>query len=626
MAALLVVGGGALRLHRSTTLSLWLDEGFTIQYARLSWDSVLGLHGAYDPHPPLYYALVKAFTLVLPEVVAGRLLSVLAGTATIAVLYVLVARVAGRPVALVACLVAAVSPLAVWYSQEARQYAVTGLAVSVAYLALVAFHLRPTTRWALAYGAALASAVYLDYSALYALAPQIVLLPFVVYCHQRRAIPIVVAGITAVAAYVPWLPNVAGTVREFGTGRASYLGATPTAIVDSLLSVSGLGGQGIYFASATLSPWTRWSAADAVLGTTAIAAIVLGGVALAGHRLGIALGLAMSAGTLIAAVLLSQLSPGFAPRTVSYAVLGWAVLLGAAAAGGGMSIPRRVAGCVAVGAMLVVSMASLQAVYDGKKQDWRSWASGVAEAARFGYPVVTFPGVASTFLEAYEPDSITAPRFALGDAPDLTALGAFVDGRPAMWFASSNIASGIGIDPYLRSIGLERVAHQDYFYGLSLGLYVRSGVTPGRAVEINAEFTDEPGDSSSWRLTPDLSSVWPAAEGPELTLSNPGGSEVTAVLTVPGAPHHLYSLTFEARSSLGSGGMRAFLICEGSGRLLNVAPDGAGAGVAADSMWHTLTVIALCPDGTEQLRIDLRNAGIGALELRDIRLYEAAPP
>ncbi len=47
-----------------------------------------------------------------PRSIAARYLSVFAGTATLAVLYLLVVRLAGRPAALVACLVAAVSPLA----------------------------------------------------------------------------------------------------------------------------------------------------------------------------------------------------------------------------------------------------------------------------------------------------------------------------------------------------------------------------------------------------------------------------------------------------------------------------------------------------------------------------------
>jgi len=626
LAVLLVVGGAALRIYRSTALSLWLDEGFTVLFARLPWDSVLGLHGAYELRPPLYFALVKGVSLLLPEVVAGRYLSVFAGTATLAVLYLLVVRIAGRPAALVACLVMAVSPLAVWYSQEARPYAVTGLAVSLTYLALVSFYGRPRTRWALAYGMALASAVYLDYSAFFALAPQLVLLPFVVYRHQRRAISIIVAGFAAAVAYVPWLPNVVGTVRAFGNQPASYLEATPTSISGSLLSIAGLGGQGIYFGSTEASPWERWGTLDPVLGALAIAAITLGGIALAKRRFGLALACGLSLGTVVAGVILSQLSPGFAPRTVSYAVLGWAILLGAAAGGGSMSIPRRVTGWVVVAAMVVVSLASLQAVYHGDKQHWNDWAAGVAEAAAFGFPVVTFPGIAPTFLDVYQPRSLAGPNLALGDAPDLTALGSFVNGERAVWVASFDIASGASIDPFLRAAGLERVTRQEYFWGLSLNLYVRSGVTLGRPLTVNTEFTQSTGGTSGWDLAPGMSSVQPGVRGPELTLSNAGGTDASAVLVTTGAPRRLYSLTFEARSRLSSGVMRAFLICAGGGSFRNVAPDGAGASVPAGPIWQTLTFSAFCPDGTDQIRIDLRNAGVGALDLRGVRLYEAALP
>ena len=625
LAILIVVVGGALRFYRATALSLWLDEGFTIFFARLPWDSVLGLHGAYDVHPPLYYALVKAVSIFTPEVAAARYLSVVAGTATLAVLYLIVVRLAGRPAALAACIVAAVSPLAVWYSQEGRQYAVTGLAVSIAYLALLAFYQTPRARWALAYGVALAGAVYLDYSALYALAPQVVLLPFVAYRHRRRAVPIVFASAAAVLAYLPWLPNVVDAVHALGNQRASYLEATPVVVQDTALSIFGLSGQGIYFASTTPSPWERWSMLDPLFWALTIAAIGLGTIALARNRFGTALAFALLVGTVVAGVLFSQISPGFAPRTVSYAVLGWAILLGAAAGGMRMSFPRQAIGVLVVTAMVAVSMASLQAVYRGEKQDWRGWATGVVEAARFGYSVVTFPPIASTFVDAYHPGSLTGPHLELRDPPDLKALASFVNDKQELWFASSDIASGASIDPLLRAAGFERVARHEYFYLLSLSLYVRPGVTLGLPLAINTDFTQATGSTSGWVMTPGRATVQPGAQGPELTLSNPGGPEVSAVLAMPGTPQRLYRLTFQARSRLSSGSMRTFLICENGGGLLSVAPDDAGAAVAAGSGWQTLAFSVLCPDGTQQIRIDLRNAGVGDLDLRGVRLYEATP-
>jgi hypothetical protein len=250
----------------------------------------------------------------------------------------------------------------------------------------------------------------------------------------------------------------------------------------------------------------------------------------------------------------------------------------------------------------------------------------VAEAARFGYPVVTFPTIAPTFVDAYQPGSLGGPHLALDDTPDLKALGSFVSGQPAVWVASYNIASAASIAPALDAAGFQRVARQDYFFALTLDLYVRSGVTLGRPITLNAEFTPATGAIPGWDLTPELSSVQPGARGPELTLSNPGGKWDAAVLTIAGAPRHLYTLTFEARSGLSSGGMSAFLICSRGGEFLNVAPDGAGAGVPAGPSWQTLTFAAYCPDGTDQIRIDLRNFGVGDLDLRDVQLYEASPP
>lgn len=630
LAVLLVVGGAALRIYRSTALSLWLDEGFTVLFARLPWDSVLGLHGAYDVHPPLYYAAVKAVSLLLPEVVAARYLSVFAGTATLVVLYLLVVRIAGRPAALVACLVAALSPLAVWYSQEARQYALTGLAVSITYLALVSFQINPRRLWALLYGLALAAAAYLDYSALYAVVPQVLILPFVLHRHRRRATPIFIAGASAVAAYLPWLPQVFRAMHDLGASRAGYLGTSLDSVGGSLLSIAGLAGQGTgafgrYFYSPVPSPWERWSNLDLLMATLAITAACLGAVALARQRLGLLVACSLSLGTVVVGVVASQVSPGFAPRTVSYAVLGWAVLLGAAAGGRRVSIPRRTAALVTVAAMIAASTASLQAQYEGDKEHWRDWAKAVSEAARFGFPMVIFPTIAPTLLDTYEQGSVTGRRLDLADAPDLRALDSFAAGQPALWVASYDIAASTEIDQLLQEQGMRPVVREQFVVLLSLDLYVRPGSGAGRPLQVNGDFAGSADEAIGWHLTPTSASLRQGISGRELTLSSGGGQETSAVLLLPGTPHHLYVLTFDARSHLTTGAMRAFLICVSRNEMLQVAPDGSGAGVPEGGGWQTVGVGVVCPPDTDQIRIDLRNGGIGDLDLRGVHLYEVVP-
>lgn len=629
LAVLVVFGGGVLRFHRSTALSLWLDEGFTIRFARLPWRTVLGLDGVYDSHPPLYYAAVKGLSLVLPELVAGRYLSVLAGTATLAVLYCLVARLAGRPAALVTCLVAAVSPMAVWYSQEARQYALTGLAVSISYLALAFFQINPRRLWAALYGLTVVIAAYLDYSALYALVPQVLILLFVLHRHARRATPIFVACAVAVIAYLPWLPQVLRSMRDLGNSRAGYLGASFDSVSGSLLSIAGLAGQGTgamgrYFYSPAPSPWERWSNLDLLMGTFALAAVGLGVFALAHQRLGLLIACSLLLGTVAIGVAASQASPGFAPRTVSYAVLGWAVLLGAAAGGRRISIPRRTAALVTVAAMIAVSTVSLQAQNQGDKEHWRDWASAVSKAARIGFPMVIFPTIAPTLLDAYEPGSAIASRLDLADAPDLSALDSFATGQPALWVASYDIAARTEIDRRLREQGMRPVQEQQFVGLLSLAFYVRPSIGLGLPLDVNGDFVGSGSGAAGWYLTPGSSSLHQGINGRELTLSNSGGPESSAVSLLPGKPGSLYVLTFDVRSHLTAGAMRAFLVCVGRDQMLQVAPNGSGAGIPSGGGWQTVGVGIVCPPGTDQIRIDLRNAGIGDLDLRGVHLYEAA--
>src|SRR6476661_4619773 len=129
--------GGLLRLYRLDALSLWVDEGDTVFDARLPWPALLGVNGPFEPHPPLYFILVKLMSAVAPEMLAGRLVSLLAGVGTIGALYLLGARLAGPRVGLLAALALTLAPLHIWYSQEARPYAVTALLVCASYLALL---------------------------------------------------------------------------------------------------------------------------------------------------------------------------------------------------------------------------------------------------------------------------------------------------------------------------------------------------------------------------------------------------------------------------------------------------------------------------------------------------------
>ncbi|HET9495548.1 MAG TPA: O-antigen ligase family protein, partial [Chloroflexia bacterium] len=242
-----------LRLYGFDRLSLWLEEGVTLQAARLPWVEVLALAGAYDTVPPLYYALAKLAATVLPETEAARLLSVAAGTLTVAVVIALVGRLAGRGAGVVAGLALAVAPVHIWYSQEARPYVFAGLLVALSYLALAAYRQAGRSGWAVVYAGAVAAALYTENGAIYALVPQLAVFAWVWRERGRQALPLVTAGLAAVAMYLPWLlwrmPDVAAALR-IQTGNALTL----TGLGEQAVRIAGLGGVGTY-AAADPSPW-----------------------------------------------------------------------------------------------------------------------------------------------------------------------------------------------------------------------------------------------------------------------------------------------------------------------------------------------------------------------------------
>lgn len=126
--ALVVAAGAALRFATLDAQSLWYDEAVTARLLRLDLGGMLEAIPDSESTPPLYYALAWLWTHVFGTGEVGlRSLSALLGTATIVVVWALGRRLGGDGAALAASALAAVNPMLVWFSQEARAYALLGL-------------------------------------------------------------------------------------------------------------------------------------------------------------------------------------------------------------------------------------------------------------------------------------------------------------------------------------------------------------------------------------------------------------------------------------------------------------------------------------------------------------------
>jgi uncharacterized membrane protein len=142
---LLTVCALALRLVRLGAQSIWIDEGMSIgwiaEIQQRGWGTL-----RHDLHGPLYTAVLYAASRVSMQEAWLRLPSALAGAAAVPALAHLGRRLGGERVALTAALLLVVSPFALYYSQEVRNYAFTLVFASLTCAAAWEAARRPSVR------------------------------------------------------------------------------------------------------------------------------------------------------------------------------------------------------------------------------------------------------------------------------------------------------------------------------------------------------------------------------------------------------------------------------------------------------------------------------------------------
>jgi 4-amino-4-deoxy-L-arabinose transferase-like glycosyltransferase len=161
----ITLAGALLRFATLGGQSYWLDEAATVNLLHKGFGDMLSAVSAGESTPPLYYIVAWVGAKAFGTGEAGlRSLSALFGTATIPLAYALGRQVAGRRTGLVAAALCAFNPLLVWYSQEARSYALMVFLSGLTLLALMKALEDPRGRrfalWALASVAAVCTHYY----------------------------------------------------------------------------------------------------------------------------------------------------------------------------------------------------------------------------------------------------------------------------------------------------------------------------------------------------------------------------------------------------------------------------------------------------------------------------------
>jgi mannosyltransferase len=209
--AALIVLAAALRFSTLGLQSFWYDEAYTpVHVLHTSLSATLRAMVHSENTPPLWYVVEWFDYRVLGSgEVALRLPSALAGVATVPVAWAIGRELAGRRAAIITAALVAVSPLFVWYSQEARAYGLFVASTALALLCFLRAERDPTPGRMAAFAASGVLALLSHYFAVFLLVPMVLWL-LGGRSTRRAALPAAGALTLAGLALVPLISAQGG--------------------------------------------------------------------------------------------------------------------------------------------------------------------------------------------------------------------------------------------------------------------------------------------------------------------------------------------------------------------------------------------------------------------------------
>jgi 4-amino-4-deoxy-L-arabinose transferase-like glycosyltransferase len=425
--AALTLLAAAIRFFYIGHQGFWFDEGNTALLVKQSPGGMLGLIPQTESTPPLYYMAAWVWVRIFGDHEAGlRSLSALAGVLTVPVAYAAAAKLVsgwrvaaggvevqaagrraetvGRRAGLLTAALTACNPFLIWYSQEARSYAVLVLLSAVALLAFAHARANPTPRTLTAWVIACALALVTHYYAAMLVVPEAA---WLLWEHRRlRRVQVgVVLALACGAALIPLAVSQNSTGRDSWIAHSSF-GLRLAQIIPQLLIGTGAPAREVL----------KFLAMALAL----VALVVLLVPRFAGRegreRRGawLAGGLALS-GFLITLVLAAAGSDFLITRNIIVLWLPAAIALAGALA----AAPRWLGGAVAAGlcAIGLAGAIGVDADYNQQRPNWRPVAAALGPSPTPGHDRVLLIQHYRTLL----PLSLYMPRLAFMRGPGVAA-------------------------------------------------------------------------------------------------------------------------------------------------------------------------------------------------------------
>jgi hypothetical protein len=222
--AMLALCAVAADLRLATSRGLWVDEAISVHQAQLPFGQMLAQIRYTDVHPPLHHALLWLTVRVAgASEQAVRLPSLVAGVALVPAMAWAGRVIYDKRTGWVAAVLATLAPFCVWYSQEARMYAMFMLFAALALGAQVQAVRRGLRRDWLVYAACTAALIWTQYFAILPVLVQQVAFAWVAWrdrADRPRCRRLMRGWITAMVlvgiALIPLLPILHGELSAYG--------------------------------------------------------------------------------------------------------------------------------------------------------------------------------------------------------------------------------------------------------------------------------------------------------------------------------------------------------------------------------------------------------------------------
>jgi 4-amino-4-deoxy-L-arabinose transferase-like glycosyltransferase len=210
---LILLVGTILRCYHLDFQSVWLDEIHTLNEANpnLSLSDLFTSLAASDPHPPLYFIVLQIlFKIFGYTTLVVRAFSAIMGIMGMVAIYLLAKELMNKKVALFSIALLAVNYFHIYYSQEARMYAMMFTTTVFSFYFLIRFIKTPTLKTAFLHGFFAVLMIYTHFFALFTLfSHYLILLFFIVKPYQQNGKKLFYlsffSGITTLLLYLPSL-------------------------------------------------------------------------------------------------------------------------------------------------------------------------------------------------------------------------------------------------------------------------------------------------------------------------------------------------------------------------------------------------------------------------------------